>query len=83
MKHVNSTCFLSALITPYRRPPPPVGTPQMYFIRALVASALLSLLGTPSLIQASAVDQVHLTRGTDAAGNPQITLGIDPSEGFT
>jgi hypothetical protein len=55
----------------------------MHFTRALVASVLLSLLGTPSLIQASAADQVHLTRSTDAAGNPQITLGIDPSEGLT
>ncbi|GAA5973066.1 hypothetical protein JCM3765_000810, partial [Sporobolomyces pararoseus] len=57
----------------------------MYCMRALVASLLVSLLNTSSTVFAasSSADQVHLSQSTDATGNPQITLGIDPSEGFT
>ncbi|GAA5928659.1 uncharacterized protein JCM15063_003932 [Sporobolomyces koalae] len=31
----------------------------------------------------AAANEVHVSHGTDAAGNPQTTLGIDPTEGFT
>jgi len=48
-------------------------------IRALLLSALLCFLNFSSTF----AHQLHVTKGTDGAGNPQITLGIDPTEGFT
>ena len=48
-------------------------------IRALLLSALLCFLNFSSIF----AHQLHVTKGTDGAGNPQITLGIDPTEGFT
>jgi hypothetical protein len=57
----------------------------MYSLRTLLAAVLVAFvgLGSFSSTTASQVDQLHLTRGTDAAGNPEITLGIDRAEGFT
>lgn len=55
----------------------------MHSLRALVASLLLLATCLGSASGASSADQLHLSHGTDADGNPQITLGIDPAEGFT
>ncbi|GAA5884642.1 hypothetical protein JCM16303_003696 [Sporobolomyces ruberrimus] len=60
----------------------------MYSIRTLLASLLLvafshSILPPVSAHGSGSVNEVHLTQGTDASGNPQVTFGIDPSDGFT
>ncbi|GAA5867706.1 hypothetical protein JCM1840_006665 [Sporobolomyces johnsonii] len=48
-------------------------------LRAVLASLLLLAINLSS----ASASQVHLTQGTDASGKPSITLGIDPTEGFT
>ncbi|GAA6022372.1 hypothetical protein JCM11491_003239 [Sporobolomyces phaffii] len=71
----------------------------MHPIRNLVASLFCAVLATAafapstgsgphplggvSAASTAPADQLHLTHGIDAAGQPQVTFGIDPTEGFT
>ncbi|GAA5953054.1 hypothetical protein JCM21900_005053 [Sporobolomyces salmonicolor] len=48
-------------------------------LRAVLALLLLLAINLSSAL----ASQVHLKQGTDASGKPSITLGIDPTEGFT